>query len=70
MLSKILIAPYIVTKRDIFLDKNNTKVMKRSYAYKAYASSYNINILNSFNPKLQLKDTESAIKKETNRFIV
>ena len=44
--------------------------MKRSYAYKAYASSYNINILNSFNPKLQLKDTEPAIKKETSRFIV
>ena len=59
-----------MTKRDIFLDKNNTKVMKRSYAYKAYASSYNINILNSFNPKLQLKDTEPAIKKETSRFIV
>ena len=33
--------------------------MKQSYAYKG---SYNIDILNSFNPEVQLKDTESAIK--------
>ena len=30
---------------------------KRSHAYQRYASSYNFNILNSFNPELQLKDT-------------
>ena len=36
--------------------------MKRSYACKGYASSYNVKISNSFNPGLQLKDTESAIK--------
>ena len=29
---------------------------------KDYASSYNAEILNSFNPELQLKDTESATK--------
>ena len=27
-----------------------------------YASAYNVEILNSFNPELQLKNTESAIK--------
>ena len=27
-----------------------------------FKSSYNVEILNSFNPELQLKDTESAIK--------
>ena len=27
-----------------------------------YTSTYNVEILNSFNPELQLKDTESAIK--------
>ena len=32
------------------------------YAFKCYASSDNVEILNSFNPKLQLKDTESAIR--------
>ena len=36
--------------------------MKRSHAYKGYASSYNVQILNYFNPELQLKDTETTIK--------
>ena len=34
----------------------------RSLAYKGYASNYNVDILNSFNPELQLQNTESAIK--------
>ena len=29
---------------------------------KGLASIYNVEFLNSFNPELQLKDTESAIK--------
>ena len=36
--------------------------MKPPHAYKGYPSSYNVNILNSFNPELQLEDTESAIR--------
>ena len=31
-------------------------------AFKVYASSYNVEILNSFNPELQIKDTKSAIR--------
>ena len=38
------------------------KITKREHAFKGYASTYNVEILNSFNPKLQLRDTESAIK--------
>ena len=38
------------------------KMTKRSHAYKGYASIYNIEILNSFNPELQLKDAESTIR--------
>ena len=38
------------------------KVTKRAHAFKGYASSHNVEILNSVNPELQLKDTESAIK--------
>ena len=38
------------------------KITKREHAFKGYARTYNDEILNSFNPKLQLKDTESAIK--------
>ena len=39
-----------------------TKTMKRSLAETGYASIYNAEILNSFNPELQLKDTESGIR--------
>ena len=35
---------------------------KREHAFKGFASSYNVEILNSFIPELQLKDIESAIK--------
>ena len=44
------------------MNENNAKLTKRSHAYKGYASSYNGDILNSFNPELQLEDTESAIR--------
>ena len=30
------------------------------YAVKDFASTYNVEIINCFNPELQLKDTESA----------
>ena len=53
------------TKRENCFDKKktikNVKVTKRINANKGYASTYNIYILNSFNPELQLKNTESAI---------
>ena len=39
--------------------KNKTK---QEHAFKGYASAYNIEVLNSFNPKLQLKDIESTSK--------
>ena len=39
-----------------------TKITKRKYAFKGYESTYNVDILNFFNPELQLEDTESAIK--------
>ena len=44
------------------MNEKNVKITKRALAFKGYASSYNVAILNSFNPELQLKDTESAIK--------
>ena len=37
-------------------------MVKRGNAFKGFASTSNVEILNSFNPELQLKDTESAIK--------
>ena len=44
------------------MDEKNAKITKWSNAYKSYASSYNVNLLNSFNPELQFKDNESAIR--------
>ena len=35
----------------------NVKIRKSAHAIKNYAHSYNIEILNSFNPELQLKNT-------------
>ena len=46
----------------IFFNQINIKITKRQNAFKGSASTYNVEILNSFKPELQLKDTESAIK--------
>ena len=42
--------------------KKKKKTTKWAHAFKAFASSYNVEILNSFNPELKLKDSESSIK--------
>ena len=44
------------------MNEKNVKIPKREHAFKGYASTYNVEILNFFNPELQVKDTESAIK--------
>ena len=49
------------TKKIIFLNEKNLKISKRVNAFKGYTSSYNNEILNSFNPELQIKHNESAI---------
>ena len=61
---QVLIALYIVIqkKSENFLNDKNMKITKREHAFKVYASTYNVEILNSFNPELQLKDTESTVK--------
>ena len=38
------------------------KITKQSYGYKGYASTYNADILNSFNPEIKLKNAGSAIE--------
>ena len=42
--------------------KKNAKIIKRSHAYKDYASTCNVKILNCFNLELRLKNTEFAIR--------
>ena len=49
--SKISPVLYIVTKtRENFFNEKNSKIAKQFHACKDYASSYNVDILNSFNP--------------------
>ena len=49
------------TKREMFFDEKKTvkniKITKRSQAFKGYAGSYDFEVLNSFNPELQLKES-------------
>ena len=33
----------------------------KQYHAQGYVSTYNVEIINSFNPELQIKDTESAV---------
>ena len=49
--------------------QKNVKITKWEHAFKGYASTYNVEILNSFNPELQIKDTESAIKTKPIEFL-
>ena len=54
------------TKTESFFDETKTvkkmKLTKRAHTFKNYALSYNAEILTSFNPKLQHKNIEFAIK--------
>ena len=51
----------IQKQRKQFLNKKNIKMTKRKDAFKGYASTYNVEILNSFNPELQLKEPQSKV---------
>ena len=44
------------------MDKKSVKITKQAHDFKGYASSHNVEIFNSFDAELQLKDTESAVK--------
>ena len=44
------------------LNEKNVKITKWAHAPTRFGGSYNVETFNSFNPELQLKDTESAIK--------
>ena len=57
MKKKVLIALYVVVqkKKEKFLKEKNVKITKQEHAFKGYASSYNVDILNSFNSELHLQ---------------
>ena len=39
------------------------------HAFKGYASTYNVGISNSFNPKLQLKSIEFAVENKLKKLL-
>ena len=69
VLAKALLIRYIVKPQNpIFFDEKMTmktvKIKKHAHAYKGYMITYNVELLNSFNPELQFEDTESATRNE------
>ena len=57
-----MVALYIMIQKQVkLLEWKNVKITKQVHAFESFGSSY-VEILNSFNLELQLKDTESAIK--------
>ena len=77
-LKKLVTRSKIITQKSNLIENSNidknsnspvytettkcAKIMKQSHTYKGYASTYNVNILNSLNPELQLTNTKFAIK--------
>ena len=58
---------FVAKPRNVYLyltkkDHKNETIRKRYHTYRGYAVTYSADIFNSFNPKLQLKNTKSAIK--------
>ena len=49
--------------------KNNVKIKIKAHAFKGFANSYNIEILYSFNPELQLKDVKATIENKLKKTI-
>ena len=47
----------------------NAKILKRFHAYKGYVITYNFEILNSFNPELQLRGAVSTVRNKLKDFL-
>ena len=60
----------MIQKKYFFLNEKNIKITKRKHAFKDYVSTDNVEMFNSFNPELQLKYTESAIKSKLIELVI
>ena len=67
---KIQLLLYIVIQKTEILWNERKNKNKEKRTFKDFASIYNVDKLNSFNPELQLKNTESAIKNKLQKIIV
>ena len=60
---------YSDTKKVKIFQTKKCKNNEMKQAFKGFASSYNVEIVNSFNPELLLKNTESVIKSKVIDFL-
>ena len=51
------------------MNEKHIKKTKREHAFKSYASTYNVETLNYFNPEIQFKDIESVIKSKIRQLL-
>ena len=51
------------------MNEKNIKKTKREHVFKSYASTYNVETLNYFNPEIQFKDIESVIKSKIRQLL-
>ena len=52
----------MIQKKSKYFKRKNVKITKQEHAFKGFQSTFNVEILNSFNSELQLKDSEYTIK--------
>ena len=60
---------YSETKKfENFLSQKNVKIAKRAHAFKGYASTYNVKILNSINTELHLRILNLRLKRNQKKY--
>ena len=45
--------------------QKNVKIKKWEHTFKGFASTYNVKVLNSFEPELHIRDTKPVIKSKS-----
>ena len=59
----------MIHKKQKHFERKKYKKTKREHAFKSYASTYNVETLNYFNPEIQFKDIESVIKSKIRQLL-
>ena len=60
----------MIQKSEKFLSQKTVNITKREHEFKGFASTYDVEILNSFNAEVQIKDSESVIKSKLRELLI
>ena len=60
----------MIQKSENFLSQKTVNITKREHEFKDFASTYDVEILNSFNAEVQIKDSESVIKSKLRELLI